>query len=124
MIRSMMQTYVRQADEAIALYQAAFGAKLLNIARSPDGKVIHSELDIEGQVLAVCDVEEVSLTGNTMQFCLHYAKDQSEIVRTAYGELKEGGEVLYPLGECMFSPLMADVIDRFGVRWCIFTEGE
>lgn len=38
----------------------------------------------------------------------------------AYETLKEGSEILFPLGACDFSPLCADFIDKFGVRWCLF----
>lgn len=37
-----------------------------------------------------------------------------------YEVLKEGSEILFPLGPCDFSPLFTDFIDKFGVRWCLF----
>lgn len=42
------------------------------------------------------------------------------MVKQAYEMLKEDSEILFPLGPCDFSPLMADFIDKFGVRWCLF----
>lgn len=38
------------------------------------------------------------------------------MVKQAYEMLKEDSEILFPLGPCDFSPLMADFIDKFGVR--------
>jgi PhnB protein len=37
-----------------------------------------------------------------------------------YDLLKEEAKILYPLSKCDYSLLMADIIDKFGVRWCIF----
>lgn len=122
MYRSMMQLYVRGADEAIALYQRAFDAKLLEIHRTPDGQVVHSELDVHGQIVAVSDREpgEDTITGNTMQLCLHFGKGLEANVVQAYEALREGGTVRTPLSPCEWSTHATDVIDRFGVRWCIF----
>ena len=55
-----------------------------------------------------------------MQFCLHYGEGNEDKVKQAFETLKEGSEIIVPLGPCEFSPLMTDFIDRFGVRWCIF----
>lgn len=121
MKRSMLQTYVKDADAAIALYQRAFDAKLLDIVRTDEGAVIHSELEVYGQVLAVAETDADAMeTGNTMQFCLHFELGDEAKVQKASDALCEGGKVLYPLGKCMYSDLMVDVIDPFGVRWCIF----
>lgn len=124
MKRVMLQTYVNNAAAAIELYQKAFDAKLLEIHHTPEGKVFHSELEIEGQVLAVADREDSDgtkdITGNIMQFCLHYEAGQDAKVTQAYQALCEGGVVRVPLGPCVYSPCMTDLMDRFGVRWCIF----
>jgi len=72
--------------------------------------------------LAVAEANDGSderITGNTMQFCLHYGEGNEAKVKQAYKLLKEGGKVQFPLGPCEFSPLCADFIDKFGVRWCL-----
>lgn len=120
MKRSMLQTYVSNAAEAIALYQRAFDATLLDIFHTPEGKVFHSELDLYGQMLSVADEAGERVTGNTMQFCLHMGEGQEDKVMKAYEALKEGAQILQPLGPCMYSSLMTDLIDAYGVRWCIF----
>ncbi len=60
------------------------------------------------------------MTGNTMQFCLHYVEGEEDKVRHAYKMLQEGSKILMLLGPCDFSPLCTDFIDKFGVRWCLF----
>lgn len=59
-------------------------------------------------------------TGNVMQFCLHYGEENESLVRKAYEILKMDANILMPLAPCEFSPLMTDLIDKFGVRWCLF----
>lgn len=125
MKRTLLQIYVNGADEAIKLYERAFGAKPLEIVRSPEGKVFHSELDVYGQILAVADRAldedgEQDTTGNIMQFCLHFGEGNEALVQKAYDALLEGATVRFPLGDSGWSKAMTDIVDRFGVRWCIF----
>lgn len=139
MQRSMMQVYVHGSDKAVALYQKAFDAEIMCAYPSDDGTYYHAELDVYGQILAVAessygfDCPEagskylVSFApgsernpGNTMQFCLHFGEGNADKVQKGYEVLKEGGLILYPLGPVNYSPCMADIVDRFGVRWCLF----
>lgn len=121
MYRSMMQVYVKGSDKAAALYQKAFDAELVASYPHPDGTYMHAEIDVYGQILALSETTAAeSVTGSTMQFCLHFGQGEEAIVQKAFDILKDGAEVLYPLGPCEYSPLMTDLIDRFGVRWCIF----
>lgn len=120
MKRSLMQIYVKGSVEAVEVYKKAFDAALGFNVKSPDGTYYHSELDVDGQVIAVAEGNADRIAGNTMQFCLHYGEGEEEKVKKAYEVLKNGAEILFPLGPCVFSPYMADFIDRFGVRWCLF----
>ena len=127
MKRTMMQVYVKGSDEAVPFYQRAFDAELISSYQNGDGTYYHSELAFEGQVLAVAERNsayaiggEEAVTGNVMQFCLDYGEGGEERVTRAYDTLREGATLLIPLGPCEYSPLMADLIDRYGVRWCLF----
>jgi PhnB protein len=126
MKRSMMQAYVIRSDKAVALYQKAFDAVLISSYPNEDGTFFHSELDIQGEILAVAErsssyaIEGNTVTGNVMQFCLHYGEGNEDRVRKAYEVLKEDAKILMPLAPCEFSPLMTDFIDKFGIRWCLF----
>ncbi len=127
MIRSMMQAYVTRSDEAVALYQKAFDAVLISSYLNEDGTFYHSELDIQGEILAIAErnseyaiVDEEMLTGNVMQFCLHYGEGNAEKVQKAYEILKTDAKILIPLAPCEYSSLMTDFIDKFGIRWCLF----
>jgi PhnB protein len=73
----MFQVYVVGSDKAIEFYQRAFNAKLLCAYPNDDGTLMHSELDVYGQVLAVSEANtNKPVTGNTMQFCLHLGEGQ------------------------------------------------
>lgn len=126
MERSLMQVYVKDSDKAVAFYQKVFDAKLVSGYPDEGGRYYHAELDVYGQILAVAECcygnygEAEGTVGNTMQFCLHFGEGTEELVRKIAGDLQEGAKVLYPLGPTSHSPLLTDLIDQFGVRWCIF----
>jgi len=118
----MMQIYVRGSDRAVELYQKAFDAELVASYPHSDGTFMHAELNVYGQILAVSEAlkDEEKITGTTMQFCLHFGEGKEDLVLKAYNILKNGAKILYPLSTCDFSELMVDLIDIYGVRWCIF----
>ncbi|HEX2927532.1 MAG TPA: VOC family protein [Ruminiclostridium sp.] len=120
MKRSLMQVYVKGSVEAVDFYKKAFDAGLGYNVKSPDGTFYHSELDVGGQIVAVSEAANEKSTGSTMQFCLQYGEGEEDKVKKAYEVLKEGAKILFPLGPCDFSTCMADFIDKFGVRWCLF----
>ena len=127
MKRSMMQVYVRESNKALLFYQETFNAEVLCQYPNEDGSLMHSELNIEGKVFAISERNaanatrfEETITGNTMQFCLQYGSGNEERVKKVYEKLKINARVLVELAPCDYSPLMSDLIDQFGVRWCIF----
>lgn len=122
MYRSMMQVYVKGSDKALEFYQKAFDAKIIASYPNVDGTLSHAELDVYGQVLALSELSDNSVvTGNTMQFCLHFGEGKEAIVKKAYEVLKEGVQRDDgPAGPCEWSPCMFSLVDKFGVNWCIF----
>jgi len=117
------QIYVKNADAAIALYQQAFDAKLLNEMRNAEGVIVHAEMDVFGHILALSEsalAQEQQNAGNTMQFCIQFQPEEESIITRAYQALQGGASVNHPLGKCFYSECMTDLTDRFGVRWCLF----
>lgn len=120
--RSMFQLYLVGCEEAMEIYQKAFDATPLTIDRHPEnGTIVHAELDIFGQVVALSERREPTVIGNTTQLCLNFTMDSKDIVKKAYEVLKEGADINTPLGYSFFSPCMFGLVDRFGVDWCVFT---
>jgi len=117
----MMQAYVKESGKAVEFYQKAFNAELVSSFPNPDGSYYHAELDIFGQIFALSEsVSNKCIAGNTMQFCLHLGEDQEPQIQKIYEVLKGGADIRTPLGPCPYSPLMAALIDRYGIYWCIF----
>ncbi|MCL2095759.1 MAG: VOC family protein [Oscillospiraceae bacterium] len=125
MYRSMMQIYIKNSEQALEFYQNAFNAKLICDHRHENGSVAHAELDIYGQIFAICELQDNNaVTGNIMQFCLHFGEGKEETVKRAYDILKADClKLIAPItkpGECPWSPCLFGVIDKFGVNWCVF----
>lgn len=116
-----MQVFVKGSDKALEFYQNVFDAKIMCSYPNSDGTLMHSELDVYGQIIAISELdEENAMIGNTMMFCLHFGEGKEVIVQNIYALLRDGAKIIYPLSKCDYSALMADIIDKFGVRWCIF----
>jgi PhnB protein len=115
-----MQIYVNGSVEAVELYANAFSSTLGFNEKSADGTFYNSELNIGGQIIAVAEADGERITGSTMQFCLQFGEDEIDKLTRAYEFLKRGAEIFFPLGPCDFSSYMTDLVDKFGVRWCLF----
>lgn len=115
----MIQLYVKNAKEAIELYTKALDAKLEIIDFTPEKTVLHSELVAHGQRIAIGDSMDEITTGSVFQIAVRMKK--VEEVEKAYDILKEGSKTNYPIGPVFFSPCMVDFVDKFGVRWCLFS---
>lgn len=123
MRRLLLQIYAKNRTEAFDFYKDAFNAEIGFCDKAEDGTIIHAELNICGQSIAVGELyydKEETISGNTMQFCMQFEPGEEHIIERAYEKMKDGGKILEPLGSCFFSPLMTDVIDKYGVHWCLF----
>lgn len=123
MERTLMQVYVRGSAEAVELYQKAFDADLGFNVKAENGSFYHSELDVYGQIISVAErpvTDSEAVTGNTMQFCLQFAKGEENLIEKAYNILTDNAKIIFPLGPSDYSTYATDFIDRFGVRWCLF----
>lgn len=120
MLRSMMQVYVKGSIEAVNLYQKAFNADILAVYPDNNGGYMHSELNAYGQILAVSEINEDLVIGNTMQFCFHLGVGCEDDVKRAYEVLKDGATIKFPIGPSDYSPCMFSLVDKFGVYWCLF----
>jgi PhnB protein len=61
-------------------------------------------------------------SGNQVTICI--TTDDAEKSRQMYNALMQEGQVTMPLQETFFSPAYGSVVDKFGVNFQIFTEGQ
>ena len=122
MLRSMFQIFVKDSVKAVKFYQKAFDAKLECEYFDEDKKFyMHSELNINGQILAVSELtEQTPAKGNTMMFCLHFGKGNADKVYKIYDVLKEEAQPHKPVGDVGYSEHKFDLVDKYGVWWCVF----
>lgn len=117
--------YVKNSIEAVAFYAEAFGLTLGDHVRYPDGTFLHAEMHRDGrEVFAVSESSDEAIAQAMLAAHLptmSYGLDlpTREEVERAYSVLAEGGHVLRPLGPLPWSPLSADLVDKFGVYWYI-----
>jgi PhnB protein len=127
MFRSILQIYVKGSDEAFEFYKKAFDAKIGFQDIDENGNVIHKELDICGQAIAIGEAHDTTragganrITGNTMQFCIQFGEGQEDKVRKAYETLLDDSKIITPFGKLFFSTCGVELIDKYGVWWCLF----
>lgn len=123
MRRLLLQIYAKNKEEAFDFYKDAFNAEIGYCEKAEDGTIIHAELNICGQSIAVGELyyeKEQTIVGNTMQFCMQFEPGEEHIIERAYEKMRADGKVLQHIGPCFFSSLMTDIIDKYGVHWCLF----
>ena len=117
--------YLTGSIEAVDFYCRAFQAKSNCFKASDDDDFYaHAEIEINNQtVLAVSEKSHYDkefikfVNGNNMQFWLTFDDEQS--LSRAYGVLKEKAEIHWSLAPCDWSKAMADLTDKFGIRWLL-----
>ncbi len=125
-----------RCEEAMALYEKAFGAETRVRLRYSDADprdwdkplteaqkrlIYHAEMRIGEQRLFLSDILEFGLSKGTAVFTTVTFED-AESVKKAYEVLKEGSTTIYPLTASTYSAAFVSFIDRFGVRWGLLTE--
>ncbi|MCL2370042.1 MAG: VOC family protein [Firmicutes bacterium] len=124
-----MFTYVDGIDEAVAYYQKVFDATIGENWKHKDGKYELCKLKIsKGTSFWVAERKGVSAiegevnTGNIMQMCLMYDKGDEAQLEKAYNIIKEGANVIHPLQSVPWTSHSCDLIDKYGLRWCLMIE--
>lgn len=125
-----------RCEEAIALYQKAFGATLdcllhyadrdksdwdADLTREQEGYVYHAEICIGHCRIMMADNHLPDANKNTSCF-LTITFDSADEVKKAYGVMEEGSQTLVPMHSTSYSSCAVSFVDRFGVRWGLMTE--
>jgi PhnB protein len=122
------------AEDVLKFYQSIIGGEIKRLSRyesmegsgefPPDvlGKLIHSELHLEGGgMLMINDYFEIwtgpQVQGTTFSVTL---QPQSEAqAREIYAKLSEGGKIICALDKTFWNAIYGNFIDKFGVPWQI-----
>jgi len=123
-----MWAYVDGLDEAVAFYQNVFDAKIKTEGtwKNDDGiyEICAFELD-DGTSFSIAErkgesaIEGEVNTGNIMQLCMLYKKEDLPKLEQAYERLKDGANILTPLTSAAWTSHTCDLIDKYGLRWCL-----
>jgi PhnB protein len=120
-----------ECADALALYQAAFGAEIHTLIRfrdTPDAeniapewqdKVMHGVFSAGDQSIMVSDGQFGQPKTHYAGFTLSIAADDAATGERIFNTLAEGGDVLTPWQATFFTPGFGMVKDRFGVPWLI-----
>ena len=115
---------VRDADKALEFYKNALGAEVLNVARMPDGKVIHAALRIGDSMLMLNDefpemggLSPLSTGGAGVTIHI-YTENVDEAFNRA---VAAGAKVAMPLLDQFWGDRYGIVSDPFGHKWSIAT---
>jgi uncharacterized glyoxalase superfamily protein PhnB len=117
------------ATEAIAFYEAVFGAKVVGRMDGPDGTVMHAELDLDDGRLQLSDPNEQyglvppssqaddKVSGST---CI-YVPDVDAVFAAA---VQRGATVREKPATFVTGDRFASIYDPFGHRWAVMTRVE
>ena len=123
-------------EEAIALYQKAFGLRVGHLLHYSDADkrdwdielsekernyVYHSESYIGEQRIMMADERQQEPKVVTTLFLALTFEEAPQVMR-AYEALLEGGTVIHPPRNTTYSSCICSIIDRFGIRWGLMTE--
>lgn len=125
-----------RCEEAIGLYQQAFGARVGCLLRYADALpedydkplteaqrqyVYHAEIWIGEQRIMMCDQIDLEMPPS-LGLSLVVTLETKEEVMAAYERLREGCTLIYPPHSTTYSSCEVVLVDRFGFRWGVMTE--
>lgn len=119
---------VRNAAQAIAFYQKAFGAEERVRMPGPDGKsVMHAELKIGNSHVMICDeapdwgaLSPQSLNGSPVTIHL-YVENADAVYQRA---VSAGARATMPLSDMFWGDRYGKLVDPYGHHWSVATHVE
>ncbi len=127
-----------QCREAMALYQKAFGIEVKYMMTYGDAVangwetdipteqlnwVYHSDVMFKEYLFHMADEDETG-NGNGSSVFVAFSFDEVEDVKQAFEVLQEECKaVIHPLHSTEYSRITGSLVDKFGVRWGLMTEG-
>jgi PhnB protein len=118
---------VDDAEQAIAFYEKAFGAKERGRMQAPDGKIAHAELELGDSVVMLSDpfpqfaTKAPAQLGGTSASLMVYVEDVDAVVQQAIGA---GATLEREVEDQFWGDRFGAVTDPFGHVWTIATRIE
>jgi PhnB protein len=115
---------IEGAAEAIEFYAKAFGAKEIDRASTPDGKIMHATIQIGNSRLMINDafpdwqVFGPKKIGGTPVTVHLYVEDADAVFDQA---VAAGATVMMPMNDAFWGDRYGHVVDPFGHSWSIAT---
>lgn len=119
--------YIRGAGRAIDFYKSVFGATEKLRMPSPDGKIMHAELQIGDSVVMLADenphsqAKSPETLGGVTNSILLYLENVDSVVDNA---VKLGAKILRPTEDQFYGDRMGTILDPFGQMWSVATHIE
>jgi PhnB protein len=113
---------VNGGTKALEFYKNAFGAQILSVHNTPDGKVMHAEIKIGDSKLFLADEFPGSgctapkTAGGTTVVLNLYSENVDPLFNRA---VAEGATVAMPLANQFWGDRYGQVVDPFGHRWAL-----
>ncbi len=114
---------VDDSVKAAEFYRDAFGGEILGIHKTPDGKVMHAEVNIGGSRLMLADVfpgfgcgSPITLGGSPVVLNLYVKEGVDDLFNQA---VAAGAKVIMPLGDQFWGDRYGQITDPFGHRWAL-----
>src|SRR3984893_2182960 len=118
---------VRSAEQALAFYKKAFGAKEKSRMAGPDGRVMHAEMQVFNTVMMLSDefpgrgaLSPESLKGSPVGLFV-YTRDVDGAITRAVGA---GAAVTMPAQDMFWGDRFGTIRDPFGHDWQFATHKE
>jgi len=128
-----------QCANAIALYEKAFGAKVIELLRYSDANpkdrdkegiaesdtdknlVYHAQIKIGNQRIRMWDAAgDGSPKEPSMSILVTF--ETADAVKAAHEIMSEGATIVDPMCSTTYSSCCVSLIDKFGVHWWLMTE--
>jgi PhnB protein len=108
------------ANDAIVWYERAFGAQASELARTPDGTLLHGTLEFpNGGVLFMMEAREPRGPGQSPVTIHLEVSDVDTVWKRA---VDAGGKVLMPLEDQFWGARYGALTDPFGHTWSMATQ--
>ncbi|MFZ0963404.1 MAG: VOC family protein [Terriglobia bacterium] len=113
---------VREGPKAVEFYQKAFGAQVLSVHKTPDGKVIHATFKVGDSQFMLADEfpgmsnpSPQTLGGSPVVLNL-YVEDVDALFKQA---VAAGAKVTMPLANQFWGDRYGQIVDPFGHAWAL-----